>query len=259
MRKFDGMIRASFVVGICAAALAAGCSSGDATGDTSAGAVTGNKSQPSDAFQGFQSFHPQGEAKTFYTGFDGTNDYVAPIAFFADAPPKVTFADPSVAELKGPPLTITKALMADLPDALDGKLQLLFVKSKKAGQTGITATSGKITQTATLKVTQYTAADVTVGQNRYENGSPSCNSCHANLSVHNPTVLADLSDETILGIAVDGKSIQQISTKTGQVETLKPNGGTHKWGVTAEERTGLMAFLRSRSLTFQLPSSAKTK
>jgi mono/diheme cytochrome c family protein len=245
MQELGNAIRGSFVVGACAAVLAAGCGSGDT--------ATKTEGRASNSLEGFESFHPQGEAKTYYTGFDGTNDYVAPIAFFADAPPAVAFGDPSVAELKGRPLTITKAMVADLPEALDGKLQLILVKSKKAGQTSVTATSGKISQQATLKVTGYTAADVTVGQQRYEVGSSSCTSCHANLGVHNPTVLVDLSDETILGLAVEGKSIQKISMQTGAVETLKPNGGVHKWVVTPQERTGLMAYLRSRSLEFQLP------
>ncbi|MBX3232386.1 MAG: cytochrome c [Labilithrix sp.] len=249
MRDFDKAIKASFVVGICAAALAAGCSAGDAGGQTDDGVTK----ETSISLEGFESFHPQGDAKTYYTGYDGTNDYVAPVAFFADTPPKVSFGDPSVAELQGKPLTITKAMVENLPDALDGKLQLILVKSKKAGETTITATSGKVTQKATLKVTQYSDADVALGQQRYEEGSPSCGSCHAKMAVHNPTVLVDLSDETILGIAVDGKSIEKISTETGAIETLKPNSGAHKWKVTKEERTGLMAYLRSRSLMFQLP------
>lgn len=249
MSNFYNAVRVSVVVGICVGALAAGCSSAPPAGDTSADDVTTAAS----SLEGFESFHPQGKAKTYYTGFDGTNDYVAPIAFFGDTPPTVTFGDPSVAELKGKPLTITKAMLETLPDELDGKLQLLLVRSKKAGQTTITAKSGTITQEATLKVTGYTDADVAVGQKRYEKGSPSCASCHANLGVHSPTVLVDLSDETILGIAVDGKSIEKVSMETGDAETLKPNKGNHKWSVTAEERVGLMAYLRSRELTFQMP------
>jgi hypothetical protein len=202
---------------------------------------------------GFESLHPQGEDKTYYTGFDGTNAYVAPLGFYADTPPTVTIADPSVAALQGPPMTITKAMDPNLPDQLDGKLQVILVVTKSAGQTTITATSGSLTQKATLNVTQYNAADVTTGQQRYENGAPACMSCHAKLGVHNPGMLADLSDETILGIAVEGKSLQQISTETGKVETIQPNNGNHKWNVTAAERTGLMAYLRSRDITWQLP------
>lgn len=250
MRDFNSAIRASFVFGMCVAALAAGCSAGDASEKGSGSAVTQGASN---ALVGFESFHPQGDAKVYYTGFDGTNDYVAPIAFFADKKPTVTFGDPSVAELKGKPLTITKEMVEDLPDALDGKLQLLLVRSKKAGETTITATSGDITQKSTLRVTKYSADAVAIGKKRYEEGQKACTGCHASLGVHNPTVLVDLADETILGIAVDGKSIEKISTETGEVETLEPNHGNHKWSVTADERVGLMAFLRSRSLTFQLP------
>lgn len=257
MSDYKNAVRASFVIGICAAALAAGCSSeAPAGGDTSSDDVTTSKDGTKaglPALEGFESFHPQGEDKVYYSGYDGTNDYVAPLAFFGDKPPTVTFGDPSIAELNGKPLTITKALAPDLPDSLDGKLQLVMVKSKKAGETTVTATLGKITSKVTLKVTKYTTADVEIGQKRYEEGSPACVSCHANLGVHNPTVLADLSDDTILGIAVDGKSIQKFNTETNAVETLKPNKGAHKWTVTEKERTGLMAYLRSRDLMFQMP------
>ena len=247
-------VRASFVVGIFAsAALAAGCGSQGAGDEGSTESAAKTNQGEAFSLEGFESFHPQGEAKTYYSGFDGTNDYVAPVAFFADTPPTVSFGDPSVAELQGKPLTITKKMVKDLPDALDGRLQLLLVKTKKAGKTSITATSGKITQKATLNVEQYKESDVALGQKRYEEGAPACTSCHASMAVHNPTMLVDLSDDTILGIAVEGKSIEQVSTETGAVETLQPNHGSHKWKVTEEERVGLMAFLRSRSITFQLP------
>jgi hypothetical protein len=221
-------------------------SKSDTTGDNGAADI-----DPA-SLSGFASLHPQGDAKTYYTGYDGKNDYVAPIAFYADTPPKVTLSDSSVATMQGTPMTITKVMDPSLPDALDGKLQVILIKSKAAGTVTITATSGSLTQKATLKITKYSSTDVSVGQKRYENGSPSCNSCHATLGVHNPGMLVDLSDDTILGIATDGKSLQQINQDTGKVETVQPNNGNHKWTVTTAERTGLMAYLRSRDLTYQL-------
>lgn len=262
MRKvMENVMKASFVLGLVCAGLAAGCSSDPADDGKSTGSITGKDGDGADysELQGFSSFHPDGAAKTFNTGFDGKTEYVTPIAFFADKPPKVTFSDPSVAGLNGEILTLTKEVLPDVPAALDGKIQMLFVISKKAGETKITATAGSLTQTATLKVKGYGPNDVSIGEQRYNNGSPSCISCHANLSVHNPTVLADLSDETILGIAVEGKSLQEINAKTGKAETLKPNDGNHKWQVASEERTGLMAYLRSRPLTFQLPKNISGK
>lgn len=250
-------IKTTLAAAICGAALAAGCSApaGAAAGESpvTEGSTKGSKTKKSapESLEGFESFHPQGDAKVYYTGYDGVNDYVAPLAFIADEPPSVTIGDPAVAEVKGKPLTITKEMVDDLPDILDGRLQLVMVRSLQAGETTVTATSGDTKQTATLKITQYTEADVALGDKRYNEGSPACTSCHAKLGVHNPTVLVDLSDETILGIAVDGKSIEKVSVETGQVETLKPNKGSHKWSVTEAERTGLMAYLRSRKLTFQ--------
>lgn len=248
---------AGVVVGALAAVLAMGCSETDgSTSAASESAATEPKSDGNasvvDDLAGFESFHPQGEGKVYYTGYDGENSYVAPIAFFADTAPKVTIEDPSVAELKGQ-IKITKAIVKDLPDALDGKVQLLLLRSTGAGETKVTAKAGDIAQTATLRVTKYTPEDVVIGEKRYEKGAPACVSCHASKSVHNPSVLVDLADETILGIAVNGKSIKKISTETGKVETLQPNGGRHTWNVTDEERVGLMAYLRSRSLTFQRP------
>lgn len=266
MNKLGYALEAGIVVGALAAVLVMGCSEAD--GSTSSAANESAATEPGsrsddktkgdgnasvvDDLAGFESFHPQGEGKVYYTGYDGVSSYVAPIAFFADAAPKVTIEDPSVAELKGQ-IKITKAIVKDLPDALDGKVQLLLLRSTGAGETKVTAKAGDITQTATLRVTKYTPEDVAVGERRYEKGAPACMSCHASKSVHNPSVLVDLSDETILGIAVNGKSIKKISTETGLVETLQPNGGRHTWNVTDEERVGLMAYLRSRSLTFQRP------
>lgn len=256
MRKWTERTRAMGVV-VALAVLAGACSDAPETDNKSENGVARKGSEGPDPsqFQGFQSFHPSEEAKTYHSGFDGTNDYVTPIAFFSDKVPKVTISDPSVAELQGGVLTINKSIVKDLPDVLDGKIQLLLVKSKKAGKTSIRAVAGSLDQTASLKVSAYSAEDVQAGESRYNDGAPSCNSCHARLNVHNPTVLADLSDEAILGVAVDGRSLTQINPRTGQVETLRPNGGSHKWQVSPAERTGLVAFLRSRSLTFQLPSN----
>jgi len=200
---------------------------------------------------GWVSFHPSGAAKTYNSGFDGTNAYVVPMTFFASEKPTVTFGDPSAAELNGI-ITLTKSLVPNIPAALDGKIQLVLVKTKKAGQTTMRGVAGAVDQTATLKITQYTPADGAAGEARYNQGNPSCNGCHAETSVHNPGLLADLSDETILGIALEGKSIQRINPQTTEVETVQPNAGNHKWQATTAEGKGLVAYLRSRDLQFQL-------
>lgn len=259
MRNWENWVRMTPTAGLALALLVGACSAPPESQSRSENRVDQKDPAGPDPaqFEGFQSFHPGEQAKTYHSGFDGTNDYLTPIAFFADKAPKVTFSDPSVAELQGGVLTINKGIVTDLPDALDGKIQLLLVRSKKAGKTSIRAVAGGLDQTATLDVSAYTADDVRAGEARYNGGAPSCNSCHERLNVHNPTVLADLSDEAILGVAVDGKSLSQINPRTGQVETLRPNGGSHKWQVSDTERTGIVAYLRSRSLTFQLPSNVK--
>jgi hypothetical protein len=208
---------------------------------------------------GFTSFHPDGDAKSYFSGFDGKNDFVTPIAFFADEPPTVTFGDPSVAELQGAILTLDSSVAPDLPAAFDGKIHVMLVKSKKAGRTNIHAVGGSVDQTAKLEINGYASDDAAIGERRYNAGANACNGCHAALAVHSTSMLADLSDETILGIAVEGKSLRQIDVQTGKAETLEPNGGRHEWQVTAAERMGLMAYLRSRSLVFQLPSSGSAK
>jgi len=280
MRKVITRLQTTSLVATLALAGAAGCGAA-ADGGQGNGAARGNGSSSRDGgasggesptsgggardggaagpdfsrFVGWQSFHPSGAQKTYNSGFDGTNEYVVPMVFFAPTQPKVTFGDPSAAEVNGPVLTVSRALVPELPEQLDGKIQVVFVKAKKAGQTTVTGVAGSVNETATLKITQYAAADVAVGERRYTQGAPSCESCHATKSVHNPGLLADLSDETILGIAVEGKAIQRINPETTQVETVQPNGGNHKWTVTPAERVGLMAYLRSRSFQFQLPTS----
>lgn len=229
----------------------AGASAGASAGG-SAGGTAGTTAGPDYSnLEGWQSFHPAGEERTYNSGFDGTNNYTVPMVFIADEKPTVTFADATAAQVTTT-LTITKALAAEIPPSLDGRLHIILAKTRKAGRTTVTGTGGGITQTATLVINAYTPQDVTVGEARYNQGNPSCNSCHATKSLHNPGLLADLSDEAILGIAVEGDSVQRLNLSTGQVETVQPNGGNHKWTVTAAERTGLMAFLRSRDVQFQL-------
>ncbi len=70
-------------------------------------------------------------------------------------------------------------------------------------------------------------------------------------------MLVDLSDDVILGIATDGKAIEQRSTQTGEVETSSRitalTSGTSRRSRRRTHGVGLMAFLRSRDITFQLP------
>lgn len=260
-------MNATLVVGLVVGIFASGCGSEPAqdlggtkktTSKKDGGASTGDTADnggdtTSGIPTGFSSFHPDGPSKAYFSGYDGTNSYVIPVAFYAEENPTVTFGDPSIAEMSGSIINVTKQLAPSLPDELEGKMKVIMVKSKKAGTTTIHAVAGSVDQTANLTVTSYAASDVAVGQHRYEQGTPACVSCHASLKVHSTSMLADLSDDTILGIAVDGNSVRQINVESGKIDTLQPNDGNHHWNVTTEERKGLMAYLRSRDLTFQLP------
>ena len=215
-----------------AAVLAATGCGGDSGGgnDMQAGGAT------SETAGAIQVFPPK-----IYSGFDGTNSYQAPIIAH-NAASKVTWtiSDESIASL--------------MPSGAKG--ENLMLTMKKAGSATITATAGGKTSTGTLSVTAYTSAQREAGAHRYTTApdadNPPCMTCHgadrgANRPNHSPTELdADTDTEVqntfTSGTDPEGRRIIDISEFK---DLLTTKGYTHMWKVTPEEKTGLLAYLRS--------------
>ena len=176
-----------------------------------------------------------------YSGFDGTNSYQAPIiAHAASGKVSWTIDDESVATLT--------------PSGANN--ENLMLKMKKAGNATITASAGGKTSKATLSVTSYTSAQREAGAQRYttapDDMNPACMACHgadrgSNRPNHSPTELdADTDSEVqntfLSGTDPEGRKIVEISEFA---DLLTTKGYTHMWKVTDEQKTGLLAYLRS--------------
>ena len=176
---------------------------------------------------------------TLYTGFDGTHTFVAPLAVYdSDSDLTVTASDPAA-------VTIAPAKLTN-PTSSDGTVdngKYYFVTAKKAGTVTLTASSKGRTTTATLTITDYAADRYTTGQARY-NASGSgqdqpCTNCHAggNAIDHSPATMAGADDQSIGVIITTGIKPPAIPI------TGVPGG--HKWNVTAEQKDGLITYLRA--------------
>jgi len=187
-----------------------------------------------------------GEAEVFptriYTGYDGTNTYRAPIVV-NDAASKVEWSidDASLATLQ--------------TSGSNGELVTLI--SKKAGSGTVSAKVGSKTFKVPVQITGYTLEQWQAGKRRYEAGpdanNPACNSCHANSPGkpnHTPSEIDRDPDADLLQIITTGVDPEinseepaKISDRTEFADLLR--GREHKWSITAEERVGLMAYMRS--------------
>jgi hypothetical protein len=198
---------------------------------------------------------------TYYSGFDGQNVYEVPMAFVGDGQtPTFAAQNTSIANMVTT-LRIDHSTNAQVPAGV--VMTGVLFQTYSAGQTTINATYKGMTYSAQLLVTQYTTAEVALGDQRYNNPANanttnrvSCVSCHGSIQdVHATASLDDLSDDKLVGIAVDGDSVTQVDPTTGQIQTVMPNNGDHKWDVTGPERAGVPPFFRSRSplFDFHLP------
>jgi len=192
---------------------------------------------------------------TYHSGYDGQNSYQVPLAFVGQGEPVFTVSDPNVA-------TVITTLPINDPRIPEGvSVRAVLVATTGAGTTTITGTLDGQPFPATLVVNQYQPADVTLGTNRYLN-SPTppnparvaCDSCHATLAKHSTAFMADLTDDEILRTEVEGVGVMLRNPTTGEIQSYMPNDGNHTWDVTAQERVGIAAYLRSRNPLYQLPN-----
>ncbi len=174
-----------------------------------------------------------------YSGFDGTHDFVVPVAVYDSGDDlKVTASDPSAVEIV--PKKLTNPVR---PDGTTDNGKYFFVNVKKAGTVTLIASSNGKTAESTITVTEYSTARWAAGEARYKNGSggePACTDCHVNGEAidHSPAALATATDEKIAVVITTG-----ISTSGFPIKIDNEPG--HKWTVTEEERDGLVTYLRS--------------
>lgn len=178
-----------------------------------------------------------------HTGYtDGTQVFRVPLE--TDLPGQLTWtvADPSIAEVTpiDPPADYLEWKKEE-PDAPD--LQFAMLTSKKAGTTTVRVSGGGKTAESELIVRGYTAQDFNVGQTRYKTGGTGdrqpCAGCHEKPDGwdHSPYWLAIVPDEEVLGAIQTGEYVFEDGT-------IKLNKGNHKWNLTEEEKTGILAYLR---------------
>lgn len=207
--------------------------------DTSTGETAGDKpaTEPTDEFEMKDYLMPD----IINTGFTGGAE-VFKVPLFTDLTGTLTWevADPSLAEVTPipPPAEYTEAKNADpkVPD-----IQFAMLTAKKAGSSKVTVSGGGKTAEADLLVKAYTSAAYAVGQARYKNaGSDArqpCAGCHEKPdgADHSPSWLALFDDDDVLSA---------IQTGVYAVDKYEVNKGNHKWNLTEEEKTGIMAYLR---------------
>jgi hypothetical protein len=174
------------------------------------------------------------------------------VLFATSAPePKWSVADPSIASVlpSGPPRSATGS-QRDLAYAL--------VTMTKAGETTVTVTSRGETLTSRLVVRAYADDDMAAGKARYEAGSSepgrvSCASCHAKPEGvdHSPLKMAGFDDATILGV-IESATYPPSATGRAVASDYAPRGplsfAEHRWTLSAQERVGVLAHLRSLPL-----------
>jgi len=193
-------------------------------------------SQPSpEAGLGELLFRPE----TLYTGVDGTHTFIAPVAVYdADGDLTVTASDPSAVTI-----TPTKLKSPTNSDGVTDNGKYFLATAKKAGQVTLTATSKGRSVTASLTITDYAAGRYAAGEARYNKAGSGqdqpCTNCHAGAQGidHSPAAMASATDQDI-GVIVT----------TGIKPPAKPITGVpggHKWNVTAEEKDGLITYLRA--------------
>jgi hypothetical protein len=249
------MRRTHLVVFLSLLGVTACSGGGEGSGDK--GTDGGNPNSPL-GLTGWMTLRSQAPGQeTYYSGRDGTNIYQIPIAFVGDGDIQFAVMDTSIASI----VTTIRAdhsMYASIPDGV--VLRIVLLKTGAAGTTTVNATFAGKTYPCTLMVTAYAPSDVTLGDQRYNNpANPNtttriaCNSCHMTLNKHSTALLGDLSPDEILHTAVDGIGVALRNPNTGEVQTYQPLNGMHKWDVTAAERVGIVAFLRSRDPLFQLP------
>jgi hypothetical protein len=172
-----------------------------------------------------------------HTGFDGEHTFKVPLATNLT---DVTWSveDPSIADVAP---AATPEQFADFGETW------ALVTTKKAGTTKIIATSGGKTVSSELIVEAYTAADVSAGEQRYNNpadsGAPqrnACVSCHglANGVDHSPLALAYFADDEIYSAVTTG----------AYPDGYELQGVNHAWNVTEAEGKGIVPYLRTLPL-----------
>ncbi|MBS2017816.1 MAG: hypothetical protein JST00_33370 [Deltaproteobacteria bacterium] len=175
---------------------------------------------------------------TLYSGVDGTNTFVAPVAVYdADSDLTVTASDPSA-------VTITPVKLKNPEvDGIVDNGKYFFVTTKKAGTITLTASSKGRTAKSTLTIADYASTRWAAGKARYEkagsNADRPCTECHVNGAAidHSPATMSSATDQDIAVIIKNG-------IKPGGLPITGVPGG-HKWNATDTEVDGLVTYLRA--------------
>ena len=177
-----------------------------------------------------------------YTGFDGTNKYLSPIIAVSNkGNVSWTIDDPTIASID---------LNSVDPKAKPGGVNIVLT-ALKPGTTKLHATDGTQKAEATLTVLSYPVSQYEAGKVRYAKApnekNPACNECHApgKGPDHTPTELDADTDEQVQNTFLSGVDPENRPIDyEGAFKTIL-NGHDHKWEVTADEKVGLVAYMRA--------------
>lgn len=191
---------------------------------------------------------------TIYTGYNGRDDYTSAVSanFIAES---WEVADTSIA-------TVTPTESCQTEGLFEVSAILDIVS---AGSTEVIARAGGqefrspiIVQTYTTE--QYDAGALVYAEANGDGSRPSCGSCHlsANGADHTPLVTAYYPDEVLLKVITEGIYPNCLSGQDGTececgsgpicyelAEDERVLSLAHDWQLNAEERDGVVAYLRS--------------
>lgn len=211
------------VAAAIALGLFVGC--GGSSTDSKSGGVEIDHGEP----KNFQIFPPE-----LYAGYDGTNTYSIPLQIFKnEGPVTVTVDDMSL-------VSVVK---------MNGDNTQITYKAMKDGQTMVHATAGGKTVSAPLTIYKYTTEQNAAGKKRYTAGpdkdNPACQECHGagKGPDHTPSEIDADPDEDVINTYLTGKDPE--GRPVGEEYTQLLKGYKHMWKITDEEKTGLVAYLRS--------------
>jgi hypothetical protein len=177
-----------------------------------------------------------------HTGFDnGAHTFRVPIGTNMAGNVQWEVADPSIATLEE---------IDTPPGYASVAITWMMITATAPGTTRIIARLGDAVAEAELTVDTYVAADVDLGDQRYNMpanpvaGRESCASCHVEAGGkgveagvdHSPIAMTLFTDEDILSV------IETSAYPNGGYVVF---GGEHIWDLTPEERAGIVPYIRS--------------
>lgn len=188
-----------------------------------------------------EEWEPFLDPPVIYSGFTGGAEvFKVPLFTNLEGELEWKLEDPSVAEIVPiEPPSWALEFVKENPDFKPFKHAMLT--TKKAGATKVVASAGGQKLEVPLNVVAYTSAAYATGQTRYKTGGTDarrpCAGCHESPTGvdHSSRWLSPFDDQDVLSAIQTG-----VYSSDGWVLSSVE----HKWELTEDEKTGIMAYLR---------------